>query len=39
MCMLAFLTNHAAWGRHSEPGDTNGEGAIAPHPLSFASLN
>lgn len=39
MRVLAFLTNHAAWRRHSEPGETNGEGAIAPHPLSFASLN
>lgn len=39
MCVLASQPNHVAWGNHSEPGDTNGEGAIAPHPLPFANLN
>ena len=39
MGVLAFLPNHVAWSRHSEPDDINGKASIAPHPLSFASLN
>lgn len=39
MCVLALLPSQLAWSRHAEPGNTNGEGVIAPHPLFSASLN